>query len=95
MGSKFGMKGREVVYNAEVSRRIESLRLQLNVRSTELAKAADVTPQMLRAYQIGTSRWPVFRLRLIADYLGVKLEQVMPLTERYETRVDSSQKQLW
>jgi transcriptional regulator with XRE-family HTH domain len=95
MGSKNGMKGREVRYNVEVSRRIESLRLQLNVRSTELAKAADVTPQMLRAYQIGASRWPVFRVRLIADYLGVKLDQLMPVTEAYEKRPGRSQSQLW
>lgn len=95
MGSKHGIKGREVQYNAEVSRRIESLRVQLEVPRSELAKAADVTQQMLKAYEIGVTRWPVFRVRLIADYLGVTLERLMPNTERYQQREDRRQPRFW
>ncbi len=81
MGAKGGIQERELGYNAEVSRRIERLRVEYEARSTELARAAEVTPQMLRAYQVGVSRWPVFRVRLIADYFGVDLDELMPRTE--------------
>lgn len=95
MGSKSGVGGREVQYNAEISRRIEALRIHLRVSKTELAAAADVSRQMLRAFEIGVSRWPVFRVRLIADYFGVPIERLMPQTERYQPRAENRQPQLW
>jgi DNA-binding transcriptional regulator YiaG len=75
MGGKSGISGREVQYNAEISRRIEEYRTQYRVRRCELARAAHVSQQMLRAYEVGMSRWPVFRVRLIAEYLGVDVDE--------------------
>ena len=95
MGSRKSIKGREVQYNAEISRRIESLRVQLQVSVGELAKAVDVSPQLLRAYQIGLTRWPVFRIRLIADYFRVSIERLMPETTPYQVRVDRRQAVFW
>lgn len=86
MGAKGGIKKREIEYNAEVSRRIEELRVQHGLQRIELARAAGVTPQMLFAYLNGVSRWPLLRVRLIADYLGVRAERLIPETEAYEPR---------
>lgn len=83
MGGRSGISGREVQYNTEISRRIEQLRASQDVRRCELAEAAGVTQQMLRAYEVGTSRWPVFRVRLIADYLRVPVEQLLPKSKSY------------
>lgn len=92
MGGLNGISGREVQYNAEISRRVEQLRVNLGVRKTELALAADVSPQQLRAYEVGTSRWPVFRVRLIAEYLRVSVEQLMPKSKSYVKKASAARK---
>lgn len=83
MGSRKGICGREVQYNAEISRRIEQLREARRVQRSELAKAAGVSASMLYNYEVGLTRWPAFRLRLIADYFRVSLEQIVPKTKTY------------
>lgn len=83
MGGRNGVGGREAQYNAEISCRVEELRKERKVGPSELAKAAGVTPQMLRNYVVGLTRWPVFRVRLIADYFGVKVERLLPRSKSY------------
>jgi len=79
MGSKSGIAGSEVAYNAEISRRVAELRREAgSVRLVDLAVAAGVSQQMLHAYETGRSRWPVYRLRLIADFFDVDLAELMP-----------------
>lgn len=77
MGSKSGISGREAQYNAEISRRVEALRVKRGVSKKELAEAAAVTQPMLHAYETGRSRWPVFCVRLLAQYLRVPVERLM------------------
>jgi transcriptional regulator with XRE-family HTH domain len=82
MGSKNGMKGREVRFNAEISRRIEELRARHKLQRVDLARAAGVTVQALYAYEAGVTRWPVFRVHLLADFFEVELEKLMPKTKK-------------
>lgn len=92
MGSKSGISGREVQYNAEISRRVEALRANYRVKRGELAKAAEVSQQLLWAYELGVSRWPVFRVRLIAEFFDVPLDELMPEIKSYvkETRIQGN-----
>jgi transcriptional regulator with XRE-family HTH domain len=83
MGGRSGISGREAMYNAEISRRVEELRVKRNVQKAVLARAAGVSQPMLRAYEVGTTRWPVFRVRLIAGFLGADVEDLMPETKTY------------
>lgn len=83
MGGKGGICGREIQYNAEISRRIEQLRREREVASGELARAAGVSAPMLNNYRVGLTRWPAFRLRLIADYLGVPVYHILPGAKSY------------
>lgn len=87
MGSKKGISGEEVQYNAEISRRVEFFRRVKGVANRELAEAAGVSPNMLIHYQAGESRWPAFRLRLIADFFQVSVGHILP---KRKTCVDSS-----
>lgn len=92
MGSKNGISGREVSFNAEISRRVEELRESRCVLHIDLARAAGVSPQMLRAYQAGITRWPVFRLQLIAKYFVVDVDSLLPEPKTYvnETRTQGN-----
>ncbi len=83
MGARNGISGREAMYNAQISRRIEALRVKQGVSKKELAEAAGVTQPMLHAYEVGRSRWPVFRVWLIAAYLRVSVESVMRRSKTY------------
>jgi DNA-binding XRE family transcriptional regulator len=83
MGSKYGLSEVELQFNAELSERIEELRAGHKVPRCDLARIAGVTQQMLYAYEVGVTRWPVFRVCLIADFFGVKLETLMPKTQSY------------
>lgn len=78
MGGPAGIPKDEVAYNAEISRRIEFLRKRRGVTGSELARAIGVSPAGLYHYEVGSVRWPVFRLRLIADYFRVPVVQLMP-----------------
>jgi transcriptional regulator with XRE-family HTH domain len=92
MGSKNGVEGREVQFNAEISRRVEKLRVEQRVRRCDLAKAAGVSAALLRAYETGLTRWPVFRVRLVAQYFDVSVEQLIPKMKTYvnETRTQEN-----
>jgi hypothetical protein len=83
MGGRRGICGREVQYHAEISRRIERLRISSRIERGELAKAAGVSASMFYNYEVGLTRWPVFRLRLIADYLRVPVDRLVPKTQTY------------
>jgi transcriptional regulator with XRE-family HTH domain len=83
MGARNGISGREVQHNAEISRRIEVLRVKRGVSKSELARAAGISGQLLYAYGAGISRWPVFRVGLIAQYLGVPVATLVPKAKSY------------
>jgi transcriptional regulator with XRE-family HTH domain len=69
-------------FNAEISRRIEELRARHKLQRVDLARAAGVTVQALYAYEAGVTRWPVFRVHLLADFFEVELEKLMPKTKK-------------
>jgi transcriptional regulator with XRE-family HTH domain len=83
MGGRGGICGHEVQYNAEISRRVEELRNGRRLMRSELARAAGVSASMLYNYEVGLTRWPAFRLRLIADYFKVPIDQLVPKTKTY------------
>ncbi len=83
MGGRGRISGREAQYNAEISRRIEQLRIERRMMRGELATAAGVSASKLYGYECGASRWPAFRLRLIADYLRVPVSDLVPKTPEY------------
>lgn len=93
MGSAKRISMDEVNYNAEISRRIEKLRVAARAQHSELATAARISQRKLCGYEGGYVRWPVFRLRLIADYFAVPVDQIAPTSSQYvhkscETRRD-------
>jgi transcriptional regulator with XRE-family HTH domain len=92
MGSKNGVEGREVQFNAEISRRVEKLRVEQRVRRCDMARALGVSQALLRAYETGLTRWPVFRVRLVAQYFDVSVEQLIPRMKTYvnETRTQEN-----
>lgn len=81
MGSKAGISEREIEFNAAISRRVEKLCDSRKVMRSELARAAGVSPSMLYNYEVGLSRWPIFRVRLIAEYLQVPIDRLIPKTQ--------------
>ncbi len=81
MASKNGINGREVQYHAEISRRVENLRTERRARRSVLARAARMSQQMLRAYEVGRTRWPVWRLVMIADFFDVPVTSLIPAAE--------------
>lgn len=78
MGKWKGKCAEEVEYNAEVGRRIELLRAANCTPHWELAMVAGVTIKALGSYEAGLARWPVFRVRLIADHFHVPVGQLVP-----------------
>jgi hypothetical protein len=94
MGSKKGISGEEVQYNAEISRRVEFFRRVKGIQHGDLAEAAGVKPSRFTGYESGAVRWPVFRLRLIADFFQVSIGLIVPKNSDYlknpcETREDA------
>lgn len=86
MGRHWKISADEALYQAEIGRRVEDLRRRRKMRNDQLARAAGVKPTMLFQYQVGNTRWPAFRLRLLADYFRVPLEHLMP---KYSLNVES------
>lgn len=78
MGPRGCIGNQEKQYNAEISRRIEELRVARKVRRVRLAQAAGVSPSRLYAFEVGISRWPTFRVRLIADFFRVPVSELLP-----------------
>jgi transcriptional regulator with XRE-family HTH domain len=71
----------ELAFHIEVSRRIEELRKERRVKHVELARAAGIGAKRLYGYQINSTRWPSFRLRLIADFFDVPLADLIPASK--------------
>jgi transcriptional regulator with XRE-family HTH domain len=78
MGGRGGVCDQEREYNAEISSRIERLRKEGLVQRSDLARAAGLRVSMLYNYEVGLARWSAFRLALIAEYLRVPINQIMP-----------------
>ena len=90
MGGRKGISEAEARYGAEISRRVEFFRRVKGIRHGELATAAGISQQVLVGYESGASRWPAFRLRLIADFLQVSIEHIVPKIKgiRYLTALE-------
>ena len=83
MATRKGISEREKQFNAQIGMRIEQIRRERKIPSAELAKAAGVTQQMFFQYEAGLVRWPVLRVRLIADYLREPIELILPKSKEY------------
>jgi len=83
MGAKGFITEIERQFNAAISDRVEELRVKHKVHRRDLAQVAGVTQQMFHAYESGITRWPVYRLRLIAAFFDVDVKELMPEVKKY------------
>jgi transcriptional regulator with XRE-family HTH domain len=89
MGGKM-MTEAERLFTLAISKQVEEARESAKVSRAELAAKIGVSAPMLYNYINGEARWSPFRLRLIADFLGVPVQCFIPKKVYVNTDVASS-----
>lgn len=77
-GPRSRVSAEEQQFNLAISRRVEELRIALGVTRKALARSIGVYCSGYYAYEIGSSRWPIWRLELAARFFAVKLSDLLP-----------------
>jgi transcriptional regulator with XRE-family HTH domain len=78
MGIRGGMTAEEKVFNEAVGNQIRHWRKKRGISQKVLAGRVDVGPGQLYWYEMGGSRCPPLRLRLISEALAVPLDNLIP-----------------
>jgi transcriptional regulator with XRE-family HTH domain len=82
MGKHGAKSETERAFNVLIGSCIEMERRKAGLRQVDLAAQAGITSSMLYAYESGGTGCPPYRLRLIAQALGVGVQQLMPENKR-------------
>lgn len=67
--------------NMSIGERIRTLRLQHNMKRSELAELLEVSPSTIAAYENGDVLPPVLRVSALADIFSVSLNMMIFGTE--------------
>lgn len=67
----------ERTFFAELGERVAQLRKANNITQVQLAEALGVSQQTIQAYEVGRRRFPVSALPVLAQTLGVSLDELL------------------